>query len=180
MSTTHSSAEVPQSVLFCVSAGSAVTVLHERIWEASSCKTPDHWPVHTLNAVSLSVCHLYSVSFSVLLLSVCSSLQYVCLPVSLPLTAYGRCGLSLKPCPWMCQWLRPPAQQSSVFTRCLPWPRPAPAVTSDHFPTMPGNTRVHSVTQNLEVSGNFKRPAKIMDTSILSLRSLLKICSLLV
>lgn len=59
---------MPLSVLFCVSAGSAVTVLHEHIWEASACKTPDHWPVHTLNAVSLSVCrfHLYFVSFPVL------------------------------------------------------------------------------------------------------------------
>lgn len=114
--------------LFCVSAGSAVTVLHERVWEASACKTPDHWPVHTLNDVSLSVCrfHLYFVSFPVLsCLIVSPFIPSICLSVrlSLLLAFCGRCGLS--------QWLRPPAQQSSASTRCPLSPRPAPAVTCD-------------------------------------------------
>lgn len=127
---------MPLSVLFCVSAGSAVTVLHERVWESSACKTPDHWPVHTLNAVSLSVCrfHLYFVSFPVLsCLIVSPFIPSICLSVrlSLLLAFCGRCGLSLKPRPWMCQWLHPPAQQSSASTRCPLSPRPAPAVTCD-------------------------------------------------
>ncbi len=98
--------------------------------------------------LSLSVVSIFISSpflCSLVLSSLRSSLQFVCLSaLSLLLAFCGRCGLSLKPRPWMCQWLRPPTQQSSASTRCPLSPRPAPAMTCDPgglrgpLRTMPG------------------------------------------